>query len=52
MLNDSELRAELMRLGVNPGPITASTRPTYQKKLKKLQDANKSASNGVSQVGV
>ncbi|XP_043216735.1 uncharacterized protein LOC122379003 [Amphibalanus amphitrite] len=49
MLSDAELRDELVRLGANPGPITASTRHIYQKKLMKLLDASKSASNGISQ---
>ncbi|XP_028306778.1 lamina-associated polypeptide 2 [Gouania willdenowi] len=36
MLTDESLRAELMKLGVDIGPVVASTRKLYEKKLQKL----------------
>ena len=59
MLSDTELRSELLRLGVNVGPITGATRSVYLKKLNKLQAANKTPqaanrtpSNGYEMVGI
>eukprot|EP00794_Sanderia_malayensis_P007490 gene7490-8321_t len=45
-LSDAELRAQLKAHGVNPGPITASTRPVLLKKLgilKRGESANQPA---------
>ncbi|XP_077190513.1 LEM domain-containing protein 2 isoform X1 [Paroedura picta] len=36
-LSDAELRAELLALGCQPGPITDSTRKLYAKKLTRLR---------------
>ncbi|KAL8178913.1 UNVERIFIED_CONTAM: LEM domain-containing protein 2 [Gekko kuhli] len=36
-LSDAELRAELLALGYQPGPITDSTRKLYAKKLTRLR---------------
>ncbi|XP_061488392.1 LEM domain-containing protein 2 [Rhineura floridana] len=36
-LSDTELRAELLALGYQPGPITDSTRKLYAKKLTRLR---------------
>uniref|UniRef100_A0A8D0EE48 LEM domain-containing protein 2 n=1 Tax=Salvator merianae TaxID=96440 RepID=A0A8D0EE48_SALMN len=36
-LSDPELRAELLALGYQPGPITDSTRKLYEKKLTRLR---------------
>ncbi|KAH0618798.1 hypothetical protein JD844_018275 [Phrynosoma platyrhinos] len=36
-LSDSQLRAELLALGYQPGPITDSTRKLYAKKLTRLR---------------
>ncbi|XP_039179183.1 LEM domain-containing protein 2 isoform X1 [Crotalus tigris] len=36
-LSDTELRAELLSLGYQPGPITDSTRKLYAKKLTRLR---------------
>ncbi|XP_072026415.1 inner nuclear membrane protein Man1-like [Amphiura filiformis] len=44
-LSDSELRAELKRLGFNAGPVTGSTRPLLIKKLLKLQGDDKQLPN-------
>ncbi|XP_041083214.1 lamina-associated polypeptide 2, isoforms beta/gamma-like isoform X1 [Polyodon spathula] len=35
-LTDKELKAQLIKYGVKPGPIVGSTRPVYEKKLLKL----------------
>lgn len=35
-LNDEELKEQLMKHGVTPGPIVATTRSVYEKKLLKL----------------
>nr|CAH8841680.1 unnamed protein product [Trichobilharzia regenti] len=40
-LGDDELRRELKALGVDAGPITATTRSVYVKKLEKLQKERK-----------
>ncbi|XP_051979086.1 thymopoietin b [Xyrauchen texanus] len=37
-LTDEELKVQLMKYGVKPGPIIASTRKVYEKKLQHLQD--------------
>nr|XP_023672553.1 thymopoietin isoform X2 [Paramormyrops kingsleyae] len=37
-LTDEGLKAQLLKYGVNPGPIVASTRKLYEKKLQKLID--------------
>ncbi|KAM5180434.1 LEM domain-containing protein 2 isoform 2-T2 [Mantella aurantiaca] len=36
-MSDAELRKELKKLGVSPGPITDSTRGVYKKKLENLK---------------
>lgn len=41
-LSDEELRADLIALGVNVGPITATTRDFYEKQLEKKR-LNKSS---------
>ncbi|CAH8527980.1 unnamed protein product [Schistosoma haematobium] len=46
-LRDDELRRELKALGFDPGPITATTRSVYIKKLEKLQK-EKSFTVGIS----
>ena len=46
-LRDDELRRELKTLGFDPGPITATTRSVYVKKLEKLQKERKSSIVGV-----
>ncbi len=47
-LNDEELRARLLKLGLNPGPITDTTRPLYLSKLRALSSSGAAltASNG------
>ncbi|MBN3286924.1 LAP2B protein, partial [Polyodon spathula] len=35
-LTDKELKTQLIKYGVKPGPIVGSTRPVYEKKLLKL----------------
>lgn len=47
-LRDDELRRELKALGFDPGPITATTRSVYIKKLEKLQKEKKSFTVGIS----
>ncbi|CAG9537112.1 unnamed protein product [Cercopithifilaria johnstoni] len=42
-LSDEELRANLIALGVNVGPITATTRTIYEKQLAKKLQKNKSS---------
>ncbi|XP_066489896.1 thymopoietin isoform X3 [Tiliqua scincoides] len=37
-LGNEELKEQLLRYGVNPGPIVASTRKVYEKKLLKLKE--------------
>ncbi|KAJ6656340.1 hypothetical protein lerEdw1_003843 [Lerista edwardsae] len=37
-LGNEELKEQLLRYGVNPGPIVASTRKLYEKKLLKLKE--------------
>lgn len=37
-LTDDDLKDQLLKLGVKPGPIVASTRKLYEKKLQKLLD--------------
>ncbi|EFO22430.2 hypothetical protein LOAG_06055 [Loa loa] len=42
-LSDEELRASLITVGVNVGPITATTRTVYEKQLEKKLKDNKSS---------
>jgi len=37
LISDSQLRQELLQLGVNVGPITSTTRSVYMKRLEKLK---------------
>ncbi|KAF5893393.1 phosphate carrier protein, mitochondrial isoform X2, partial [Clarias magur] len=37
-LTDSELRDQLMKCGINPGPISATTRRLYERRLQNLLD--------------
>ncbi|XP_026553992.1 thymopoietin isoform X5 [Pseudonaja textilis] len=37
-LSNEELKEQLLRYGVNPGPIVATTRKLYEKKLLKLKE--------------
>ncbi|XP_026775777.1 thymopoietin b isoform X2 [Pangasianodon hypophthalmus] len=37
-LTDSDLKDQLLKYGINPGPIVASTRKLYEKRLQKLLD--------------
>ncbi|XP_051975823.1 lamina-associated polypeptide 2, isoforms beta/delta/epsilon/gamma-like [Xyrauchen texanus] len=37
-LTDEELKVQLLKYGVNSGPIVASTRKVYEKKLQRLQE--------------
>ncbi|KAM9496641.1 thymopoietin b [Clarias gariepinus] len=37
-LTDSELRSHLMKYGINPGPISATTRRLYERRLQNLLD--------------
>ncbi|XP_033123429.1 inner nuclear membrane protein Man1-like [Anneissia japonica] len=41
VLTDAELRDELKRLGFDPGPVTASTRSLYVRKLNTLKSGKK-----------
>lgn len=40
-LNDANLRAELISLGFNAGPVTGTTRKLYEKKLENLRKSSK-----------
>ncbi|XP_016409494.1 LEM domain-containing protein 1 isoform X3 [Sinocyclocheilus rhinocerous] len=44
LLTDDQLKAKLLRYGVKAGPIVASTRALYEKKLKRLLDSSEQAS--------
>ncbi|XP_060770955.1 thymopoietin b isoform X2 [Neoarius graeffei] len=37
-LTDSELKGQLLKYGINPGPIVATTRKLFEKRLQKLLD--------------
>ena len=51
-MSDAQLRAELRRLGHNPGPITPDTRSLYLKKLAKLRASVAADVNGYGQPAV
>ncbi|XP_058620416.1 LEM domain-containing protein 1 [Onychostoma macrolepis] len=44
LLTDDQLKAKLLQYGVKAGPIVASTRALYEKKLKRLLDSSAQAS--------
>ncbi|XP_016300519.1 lamina-associated polypeptide 2, isoforms beta/delta/epsilon/gamma-like isoform X2 [Sinocyclocheilus anshuiensis] len=44
LLTDDQLKAKLLRYGVKAGPIVASTRALYEKKLKRLLDSSEQTS--------
>uniref|UniRef100_A0A3Q3A2R9 LEM domain-containing protein n=1 Tax=Kryptolebias marmoratus TaxID=37003 RepID=A0A3Q3A2R9_KRYMA len=47
-LTDDDLKAMLLKYGVTPGPIVASTRVLYERKLRKLQsEGHNGAENNV-----
>ncbi|XP_058860882.1 lamina-associated polypeptide 2, isoforms beta/delta/epsilon/gamma-like [Acipenser ruthenus] len=54
-LTDKELKAQLIKYGVKPGPIVGSTRPVYEKKLLKLIGSGSAVptvkQNGTGDVG-
>ncbi|XP_058860123.1 lamina-associated polypeptide 2-like isoform X2 [Acipenser ruthenus] len=54
-LTDKELKAQLIKYGVKPGPIVGSTRPVYEKKLLKLIGSGSAVptvkQNGAGDVG-
>ncbi|XP_013907011.1 PREDICTED: thymopoietin isoform X3 [Thamnophis sirtalis] len=43
-LSNEELKEQLLRYGVNPGPIVATTRKLYEKKLLKLKEPSQDLS--------
>ncbi|KAM3935425.1 LEM domain-containing protein 1 isoform 2-T2 [Leptodactylus fuscus] len=45
-LSDSELKEQLKKHGVNPGPILPTTRTVYEKKLQQLLEENQVNENG------
>ncbi|KAG8589350.1 hypothetical protein GDO81_006369 [Engystomops pustulosus] len=45
-LSDSELKEQLKRHGVNPGPILPTTRAIYEKKLQQLLEEKQVKENG------
>lgn len=47
-LTDAELFKACKRHGMNPGPITATTRSIYEKRLKKLLDGQPSGSKSTA----
>ncbi|XP_018922535.2 lamina-associated polypeptide 2, isoforms beta/gamma-like isoform X2 [Cyprinus carpio] len=55
LLTDDQLKAKLLQYGVKAGPIVASTRALYEKKLKRLLDSSEQASqhrvNGTRDAG-
>ncbi|XP_050952074.1 LEM domain-containing protein 1 isoform X2 [Labeo rohita] len=55
LLTDDQLKAKLLQCGVKAGPIVASTRALYEKKLKRLLDSSAQASqhrvNGTRDAG-
>ncbi|XP_062989782.1 thymopoietin isoform X8 [Elgaria multicarinata webbii] len=44
-LSNEELKDQLLRYGVNPGPIVATTRKLYEKKLLKLKEPGQELSS-------
>ncbi|KAK9954427.1 hypothetical protein ABG768_016494 [Culter alburnus] len=56
LLTDDQLKAKLLQYGVKAGPIVASTRGLYEKKLKKLLDSSAQTSqhriNGTGDAGL
>ncbi|XP_042324320.1 thymopoietin isoform X3 [Sceloporus undulatus] len=46
-LSNEELKDQLMKYGVNPGPIVATTRKLYEKKLLKLKEPGQDISSFV-----
>ncbi|XP_041091791.1 lamina-associated polypeptide 2-like isoform X2 [Polyodon spathula] len=54
-LTDKELKTQLIKYGVKPGPIVGSTRPVYEKKLLKLIGSGSAVpavkQNGTGDVG-
>lgn len=56
LLTDDQLKAKLLQYGVKAGPIVASTRALYEKKLKRLLDSSAQASqhrvNGTRDAGL
>ncbi|XP_020658994.2 thymopoietin isoform X7 [Pogona vitticeps] len=44
-LTNEELKDQLLRYGVNPGPIVATTRRLYEKKLLKLKESGQELSS-------
>ncbi|XP_073678978.1 LEM domain-containing protein 1 [Garra rufa] len=55
LLTDDQLKAKLLQYGVKAGPIVASTRALYEKKMKRLLDSSAQASqhrvNGTRDAG-
>ncbi|KAL1249833.1 hypothetical protein QQF64_020838 [Cirrhinus molitorella] len=55
LLTDDQLKAKLLQYGVKAGPIVASTRALYEKKLKRLLDSSAQTSqhrvNGTRDAG-
>ncbi|XP_039209987.1 thymopoietin isoform X6 [Crotalus tigris] len=47
-LNNEELKDQLLRYGVNPGPIVATTRKLYEKKLLKLKEPSQELSSFIA----
>ncbi|XP_034259486.1 thymopoietin isoform X3 [Pantherophis guttatus] len=47
-LSNEELKEQLLRYGVNPGPIVATTRNLYEKKLLKLKEPSQELSSFIA----
>ncbi|XP_058046755.1 thymopoietin isoform X4 [Ahaetulla prasina] len=47
-LSNEELKEQLLRYGVNPGPIVATTRKLYEKKLLKLKEPSQELSSFIT----
>ncbi|XP_070611976.1 thymopoietin isoform X6 [Erythrolamprus reginae] len=47
-LSNEELKEQLLRYGVNPGPIVATTRKLYEKKLLKLKEPSQELSSFIA----
>ncbi|XP_063164792.1 thymopoietin isoform X5 [Candoia aspera] len=47
-LSNEELKDQLLRYGVNPGPIVATTRKLYEKKLLKLKEPSQELSSFIA----